>query len=175
MRSLLLLLGLIVLAMPPAFAGEKKPIPVTIRLHGEGNEREGESFVTQIELLNPSKKIFIRKVPVLNERDIKAFLPFPGRDGMIGAYFVLDPHGADKLLQFTTESRGQIATVMVNGRVAAAMRVETPVKDGIFLVPGGILPSEVVRLEQEFPVIGREADFGKKKPKPEKEKKTPAQ
>ncbi|MFZ4599118.1 MAG: hypothetical protein ACOYNN_10765 [Terrimicrobiaceae bacterium] len=175
MRSLILFLGIVLLTAHPIFAGEKKPLPVTIRLHGEGNEREGESFVTQIELVNPQKKIFIRKVPVLNERDIKAFLPFPGRDGMIGAYFVLDPHGADKLLQFTTESRGQLATVMINGRVAAAMRVETPVKDGIFLVPGGILPSEIVRLEQAYPIIGRESEFGKKKPKPEKEKKTPAQ
>ena len=57
---------------------------------------------------------------------------------------------------------------MVNGRVAAALRVEQRVKDGILFVPGGILPNEVQLLELKYPVIGRESEFGKK---PAKEKK----
>ena len=62
---------------------------------------------------------------------------------------------------------------MVNGRVAAALRVEERVQDGILFVPGGILPNEVALLEMKFPVIGRESEFGKKPPKdkPVKEKK----
>ena len=148
-----------------AHAGSKKPSPVSIRVFCEGNEKEGESFVTPVELTTPQKRVFLRKVPIVTEKDFTAFYPFPGRDGMIGAYFRLDPHGADKLDQFTTEDRGKLAVIMINGRVAAALRVEGRVQDGILFVPGGILPNEVALLETKFPVIGRESEFGKKPPK----------
>jgi hypothetical protein len=162
MRRLLMILP-IFLAMSPLWAG--KPAPVSIRLLAEGNEREGESFVTPVELANPKKRIFIRKVPILSERDIKAFYPFAGKDGLVGAYFRLDPHGTDKLEQFTTEDRGKLAVVFVNGRVAAALRVDARVTDGILYVPGGILPGELIQLQAKYPIIGRESDFGKKPPK----------
>jgi len=172
MRSLLRILPVLLAVFPlAAHAGPKKPAPASIRLLGEGNEKEGESFVTPVELTTPAKKIFVRKVPILSERDIKAFYPFPGRDGMIGAYFRLDPHGADKLEQFTTEDRGKLAIVFVNGRVAAALRVDARVTDGLLYVPGGITPDEIVSLEAKYPVIGRESEFGKKPPKVKKEKK----
>ena len=92
---------------------------------------------------------------------------------MVGAYFLLDPHGTDKLDQFTTEDRGKLAVIMVNGRVAAALRVEERVKDGILFVPGGILPNEIALLETKFPVVGHESEFGKKpaQEKPVKEQK----
>ena len=154
-------------------AGEKKLPPVTIRLHGEGNQKEGDSFVSEIELKFPAKKIYIRKVPVITERDIKSFLPFPGENGMVGAYFRLDPHGADKLQQYTTEDRGRLAVVLVNGRVACVLQVVKPVTDGILYVKSGLQPEEIPRLAQKYPVIGRETEFGKK-PKPEKPIAPPA-
>jgi hypothetical protein len=169
MRLPLVLLAIFLGSVCAGFSADKKAPPVMIRLHGEGKEQEGASFVSSVELTNPPKKIFIRKVPVLNEKDFKSFYPFPGRDGMIGAYFVLDAHGADKLLQFTIEDRGQLAVIMINGRVASALKVAAPVKDGILYVPGGILPNEVVQLQQKYPIVGRESEFGKK-PKVEKAK-----
>ena len=174
MRQHLRLLAALAVFFPlVAHAGAKKPSPVSIRVFCEGNEKEGESFVTPVELTSPQKRVFLRKVPIVTDRDFTAFYPFPGRDGMIGAYFRLDPHGSDKLDQFTTEDRGKLAVIMVNGRVAAALRVEERVQDGILFVPGGILPNEVALLEMKFPVIGRESEFGKKPPKeqPVKEKK----
>ncbi|MBE2204519.1 MAG: hypothetical protein IAE94_09305 [Chthoniobacterales bacterium] len=169
MRIFLRLFAVLILLFPlAAFAWGKKPAPVSLRLFCEGNEKEGESFVTPIELTNPPKKVFMRKVPIVTERDIRAFYPFPGRDGMIGAYFLLDPHGADKLEQFTTEDRGKLAVVVVNGRVAAALQVEQRVQDGILYVPGGLLPNEIEMLEAKYPVIGREKEFGKKPPKEKK-------
>lgn len=173
MRYLFLALAIFACVASHTQAAAKKPALFTIRLHGEGNEKEGESFVTSVELINPPQKIFIRKVPVVTERDIKAFYPFPGYDGMAGAYFRLDAHGADKLQQFTIEDRGKLAVVMINGRPAAALRIEKGVNDGILFVPGGILPQEIAQLEQKYPVIGREADFHKKpkKKKVPKEKK----
>ena len=162
-----ILAALLVFSPPIAHAGEKKPAPVSIRVFCEGNEKEGESFVTPVELANPKRKAFLRKVPICTERDFTSFLPFPGRDGMLGAYFRLDPHGADKLDQFTTEDRGKLAVIMINGRVAAVLRVER-VRDGILLVPEGLLPNEVALLEMKYPVIGRESEFGKNPPKGKK-------
>ncbi|MEI6032800.1 MAG: hypothetical protein WCS65_00800 [Verrucomicrobiae bacterium] len=168
MRSLLRILPALLAISPLAVqAGQKKPAPVSLRLLAEGHEKEGESFVSPVELTNPPKKIFVRKVPILSERDIKAFYPFPGSDGLAGAYFRLDAHGADKLEQFTTEDRGKLAIVFVNGRVAAALRVER-VTDGLLYVPGGITPDEISTLQAKYPIIGRESEFGKKPPKAQK-------
>ncbi|MEI8312246.1 MAG: hypothetical protein WCH98_15950 [Verrucomicrobiota bacterium] len=163
-----LLAAALVISPLMVHAGANKPSPVSIRVFCEGNEKEGESFVTPVELANPQKRVFLRKVPIVTEKDFTAFYPFPGRDGMIGAYFRLDPHGSDKLDQFTTEDRGKLAVIMINGRVAAALRVEERVKDGILFVPGGILPNEVALLQTKFPVIGRESEFGKPPPKAQK-------
>ncbi|MEI6493849.1 MAG: hypothetical protein WCO94_14975 [Verrucomicrobiota bacterium] len=169
MRSIFRPLAALLVLLPlTVHAGAKKPSPVSIRVFCEGNEKEGESFVTPVELTTPQKRVFLRKVPIVTEKDFTAFYPFPGRDGVAGAYFRLDAHGSDKLDQFTTEDRGKLAVIMVNGRIAAALRVEERVKDGILFVPGGILPNEVALLETKFPVIGRESEFGKPPPKAQK-------
>jgi hypothetical protein len=163
-----LLLACLVLPSP-VFAGGKKAPPLTIRVHCEGTPSDGSSFVTDLEL-SDGRKISIRKVPVVNERDIEAFHAFPGIDGLAGAYFRLDAHGANKLQQLTVEDKGRTAVVLINGRVASAMKITGTVNDGILYVPGGFLPQEVQALESRYPGIGRESEFGKKprqsKPKP---------
>lgn len=153
---------------PPSFAGTKKGPATTIRLHCEGSSTDGASFVTELQL-NDGRKISIRKVPAINEQDITAFYPFPGKDGLIAAYFRLDAHGAHKLHQLTVEDKGRTAIVLVNGRPATELKISGTVSDGILFVPGGLLPEEIVALQAKLPVIGRESEFGKKKaaPKPE--------
>lgn len=167
-KFVLFTLTIVSLVSGQVYAGSKKSAPITIRLHGEGNRADGESFVTEIQLNNPPQKIFIHKVPEVSERDIKAFLPFPGNDGMIGAYFRLDPHGTNKLQQFTFEQKGRIGVILINGRIASAVRI-TPNTDGIFFVPGGLLPEEARLLQLKYPIIGQESEFGKKTPRPKKE------
>ncbi len=152
-------------APAPLQAGGAKSPPVTIRLHCEGSPSDGESFVTELQLVD-GRKIPIRKVPVVNERDITAFYPFPGNDGLPGAYFRLDAHGAHKLQQLAIEDKGRTAVVLVNGRPAAALKISGSVNDGILYVPGGLLPQEILQLERHYPVIGRESQFGKKQRRP---------
>ena len=146
----------------PALAGSQKGPVTTIRLHCEGSSTDGPSFVTELQLTD-GRKIPIRKVPAVNERDITAFYPFPGNDGLVGAYFRLDAHGSHKLHQLTLEDKGRTAVVLVNGRPASVLKLSGTVGDGILYVPGGLLPQEVVALEAKFPIIGRESEFGKKK------------
>ena len=166
--SFLLLATAVAAYVPASFAGAKKAPPTTIRLHCEGSSSDGPSFVTELELAD-GRKIPIRKVPAVNERDIKAFYPFPGNDGLTGAYFRLDAHGANKLHQLTVEDKGRTVVVLINGRPASILKLSGTVGDGILYVPGGILPLEIVALKAKFPVIGRESEFGKKTraPKPE--------
>lgn len=158
----LLLFVLALATASPLFAAAKKAPPVTIRLHGEAAPSDGASFSAEITLLHSQEKIRIAKVPVVSERDVRAFLPFPGTDGSIGAYFLLDAHGANKLQQFSIEDKGGQAVVLVNGRVASALRIDKTVKDAILYVPGGILPEEVRTLQKSFPLIGEESKSGKK-------------
>jgi hypothetical protein len=154
--------------IPATFAGTKKGPTTTIRLHSEGSTTVGPSFVTELQLAD-GRKIPIRKVPAVNERDITAFYPFPGNDGLVAAYFRLDAHGAHKLHQLTVEDKGRTAVVLINGRPATLLKISGTVGDGILFVPGGIFPEEIAALQAEFPLIGRESEFGKKKraPKPE--------
>lgn len=159
-----LLLAILTL-LPSAFAGGKKTLPVAIRLHCEGSPTDGDSFVTELTL-NDGTKLPIRKVPVVNERDIKAFYPFPGNDGLAGAYFRLDAHGSNKLHQLGVEDKGRTAVVLINGRPASILKISGTVRDGILYVPGGLLPQEILQLEKHFPLIGRESEFGKKKRAP---------
>ena len=154
--------------LPPALAGAKKAPPLTLRLHCEGTPTDGPSFVTELDLAD-GRKISIRKVPAVNERDIKAFYPFPGNDGLAGAYFRLDAHGSHKLQQLTIEDKGRTAIVLVNGRPSSTLKISGTVNDGILYVPGGLLPQEVLLLESHFPVIGRESEFGKKKRQPKEQ------
>lgn len=163
MKTLGLLLILSVLLAPqPVLAGAKKGPVLTIRLHGEGSATDGPSFSSEVQLNNPPMKIFMRNVPVTSERDITAFYPFPGNDGQIGAYFRLDAHGAHKLQQFTVEEKGRTAILLINGRIAANMKISAAVNDGILYVPGGLQREEILLLQKQFPLIGRESEFGKK-------------
>jgi hypothetical protein len=164
-----LLILLLSVAASHLWAGANKPPAFTIRLHGEGSASDGPSFSSEIQLNNPHKKMFMRNVPVTSERDIVAFLPFPGNDGQAGAYFQLDAHGSHKLQQFTVEEKGRTAIILFNGRIVANMTIHAAVNDGILYVPGGIQPEEVLILQKKFPIIGREHEFGKKAPRPAKQ------
>jgi len=138
---------------------------VTVRLHTEGNQKSGDSFVAEIQLFNPQKKIYIEKVPIISEKDIVAFYPFPAQDssGSIGAYFKLDADGTNKLEQHTASSREALDVVLINGRVGPAMQVDKKITDGLLMVPSGFTPLEVTQLQTKFPVIGKEKEFDTQK------------
>jgi hypothetical protein len=148
-----------------AFGAERKPPTLSIRLHAEGNPREGEPFVVPVTLINPPKQTVIRKVPIVTERDVVAFYPFAAADGTFGCYFKLDANGTNKLLQHTIEYRDTLVVAMVNGRVASAMMVGQKITDGIMPFPSGLLPREIVELQARYPIIGKEKEFPEQKKK----------
>lgn len=146
-------------------AAEQKPSLVTVRLHAEGKESDGETFGTPLTLINPPKKIIIRKVPIINERDFVAFYPFPAADGTFGAYFKLDAGGTNRLESHSTEFRDTLVVALINGRIANAMTMDTKITDGIMIIPSGFLPLEIVQLQTNYPTIGKEKAFEEQKKK----------
>ena len=142
-------------------AGEQKKTDteVMVRLHAEGTVQEGETFVVPVTLINPPKQTFIRKVPIVTERDIEAFYPFTAPDGTLGSYFKLDADGTHKLNQHSIEKLDTLVVAMINGRVACAMMVDKRVTDGILCFPSGFLPIEIAKLQTKFPVMGKENEF----------------
>ena len=155
-------IAFLLLLLPMALqAGQSKPAPITVRLHAEAVKTEGPSFVTEIQLKVPNKKIFVRKVPFMTERDIKAILPFTTDDGSLGCIFRLDPSGTQRTDEHTTAARDTIVVALVNGRVASAMRVDRRITDGIVTIPSGFLPEEILALQALHPTIGKESDFQK--------------
>jgi hypothetical protein len=154
------------LPLAPLFSGEtKQGTDVQIRLHAEGQEQEGETFVVPVTLTNPPKQTFVRKVPIVTERDIVAFYPFAAHDGTIGCYFKLDADGGHKLHQHTVEKLDTLVVAMINGRVACAMMVDKQVKDGILPIPSGFMPIEIAKLQTKFPIMGKEKEFDEQKKK----------
>lgn len=154
---------ILLLVLSLAFA--QAAAPLTVRIHSEATEHEGSQFVTQIELNNSKKKTYIRKVPVVTEREILAFYPLQMPDGSLGAYLLLDADGRNKLEQHTGSSRDTMVVALINGRVANSMRVDKKVTDGILYIPGGFLPEELVQLQAKYPTLGKEKEFDEQKKK----------
>jgi len=140
---------------------------ITIRLHQEGTEQEGASFVKPVTLINPPKKTFIRMVPVMTEKDIVEFYPFtaPDNSGSFGAYFILNPDGAARMEQHTASQRDTMLIALINGRIATALMVDKKITNGIITIPTGFLTSEIVQLEALYPTRGKEKEFAEQKKK----------
>jgi hypothetical protein len=142
-----------------AFAAAEQKAPLTVRLHAEATAHEGETFVLPVTLMTPPKQTFIRRVPIVTEKDFVTFYPFAANDSTVGCYFKLDANGTNKLHQHTVEKLDSLVVAMINGRVACAMQVGGRVSDGILLIPSGFHPREIVELQAKFPIIGREKEF----------------
>jgi hypothetical protein len=159
-------LFLLVLPLLTVHAGEKKSeTTLAVRLHAEGNPKDGETFGTSIDLVSPPQKLYIKKVPVVTEADFVSFFPFPAPNGTLGAYFKLDPNGTNKLEAHTVEARGSLSLAMIAGRVASAMRVDKKITDGVLVIHSGFQPDEILLLQTKFPTIGQEKNFEKQKKK----------
>ncbi len=159
------ILAFVLLALLPALSLADSKL--TIRLHQEGEEKDGPSFVTPVELINPPKKTFIRKVPTMTEKDIVEFYPFtaPDNSGSFGAYFFLNNDGSARMEQHTSSMRDTMMVALVNGRIATALMIDKKIANGIITIPTGFLPQEIVQLEALYPTRGKEKEFAEQKKK----------
>ena len=136
--------------------GAKKPPMVDVRIHALGTAAEAPTFAIPATLLNGTP-VFLARMPLLSQREIKAIYPFVAADGSHGTYFKVDNHGSRVLHQHTMSQRGETLVVLINGRQVSNLLVDRPIDDGIVSIPRGLSADDITLLTTVFPVIGQEA------------------
>ncbi len=142
----------IVAAVLAGLAGAKKP-EVDLRVHAEGTESEAPTFTFPATLLNGTPT-YLRRLPLITQREVREVYPFQVQDGSYGVYLLLDSHGGRLLEQFTMERQGRLLVVMLNGRQVSNLMVDRPIKDAIVGIPRGLTSDDVDYLASVFPVTG---------------------
>lgn len=140
----------------------KKPPMVDVRIHALGTAAEAPTFAIPATLLNGSP-VFLARMPLLSQREIKAIYPFVAADGSHGTYLKVDNHGSRLLHQHTMSRRGELLVVLVNGRQVSNLLVDRPIEDGIVSIPRGLTADDIALLTSVFPVIGQEATTKKRR------------
>jgi hypothetical protein len=165
---------LAITAVGNAEAGAKKQSSAAVRFYAEGGA-EGADFSQKVELLNSKRPVYMQSMPLITEREIKAFYPFPAQDGSgtFGAYFKLDSHGSSLLGQHTMSRRGSYLLAFFNGRHVTDLYIDRGVNDGIVSIPSGLSRNDLDLLEMAFPIIGQESVKPGKKKKVSEPKPTP--
>jgi hypothetical protein len=157
--------AMLVAASHPVAAGATKQNLVTVRFHPQIEQGGGE-FTKPAKLQHSGKPVLMGTMPLINERDIVSAMTFPASDGTAGAYFKLDSHGTNLVMQHTFSRRGTFVFVFFNGRQLGDLLIDRPVSDGIITIPSGLTMNDVELIAQAFPPIGKEGQKPAKKPKP---------
>jgi hypothetical protein len=155
MNSFRLVLALCAVAILPLHAGAKKPPAVSIRFYGEAGS-EGGNFSDKVTLLANGRETYMTAMPLITEREVKSFYPFPAKDGTMGTYLRLDDHGMRLLEQHTMSKRSTYLLVFFNGRHIVDLYVDKAVHDGIAIIPRGLTPTDIEFLDVTFPRYGHE-------------------
>lgn len=135
-------------------SGGKKPPPMSFRIHAETHPRDTEVFAMPLSIGNPPVNVFIERMALVTENEVKAMYPFESQLGGYGVYFQLDAHGTKVWETITTSRRDGFLAVVFNGRPVSRLRLGRPVQDGIVMVPGGVTAEEVQAMAQRYPFIG---------------------
>lgn len=145
----------------PAEAAAKKNSRVSLGIHAQASPTDGDAFVFPITYGNPPQQLKLQKMPLITERDIVAFYPFPAADGTYGAYFQLGQHGSKVIQQFTMAHKGEVVVCTSNGRYVISLMITNPIHDGIITIPQGFSPVEIKAMETSFDLIGQPASSKK--------------
>ena len=132
---------------------KKQPL-VTVRFHTQANKQDTETFASPITLQNPTREIFIQKIPFLSENDVVAIYPFQAQDGTMGCAFKFDEHGTLELDTQSIMRRGSDLVGFINGRLVCDLLVDRRVSDGIVEIPNGLTPLEIQALQKRFRTMG---------------------
>ena len=122
-------------------------------IHGLSTAAEAPTFAFPSTLMN-GQPVFLQRMPLLSQREVKAVYPFPAADGSYGIYLKIDNHGSRLLEQQSLQRRGSTLVVMLNGRQVSNLIIDRPISDGIVSIPRGLSADDVEFLSTVFPVLG---------------------
>ncbi len=144
--------SLIVMIVMPFAMGKSRHC--TLRVHAQANENDGSVFANPITTPITGKNVFIEKIPTISERDVAAFRSYSASDGSYGALLELNDHGRLALETLSTEHRGRMLLVLVNGRAVTELMVDRAVSDGRLYLASGLSASDIALMEKDWPAIG---------------------
>ncbi len=156
-----LLIAMLAAATLLCTGGAKKP-SVDLRIHAEGLAAEAPTFAFPAKLMN-GNEIYLARMPLLTQREVKAIYPFAAADGSQGVYLKLDSHGSGLLQQYSMERSGRPLIVFLNSRQISNLLVDRPINDGIVCLPRGLSEDDIQLLSTVFPVLGEEGKTSKKR------------
>ncbi|MEP6810169.1 MAG: hypothetical protein ABI992_07985 [Chthoniobacterales bacterium] len=134
-------------------AGKDRTI---LRVHLEGNTRDGDPFSSQIHSIATGKSVVIQKIPTISESDVAAFAPYRAADGSFGVLFELDDHGKLALDTLSLEHRGTRLYIFVNGRDVAELLIDRRVSDGKLYIASGLTEKDIAQMKKDWRLIGEQ-------------------
>jgi hypothetical protein len=144
---LIALVGLLLLVAGSALGGGKQPVYL-ISLHEEGDQMEGPRKIQEFEVRGEMR--YFRKMPVLTQRNFKAYWAFPAEDGRTwGAVFWLDTSGQHALRRLGVANRGQYLATAVNRQPADVLMIDRVPEDGRIVVWKNLSPELFAVIDKE--------------------------
>ena len=147
------------LALTAGCASFAKKPNITVRIHAEANERDGQPFAMPVTFHNPERKGAATQIPAITERNIESIFPFLAPDGSSGCAFKLDNFGRTALEEMSLSNRGASVVVFVGTKTGTHqvidMVIDKVIRDGIISIPRGLTDMEIAALEKEFKIMGQ--------------------
>jgi hypothetical protein len=131
-----------------ALAGGGKAPVYLISIHEEGESIEPPKMIQELPVRGETR--YFRKMPILTQRNFKAYWAFPAEDGRSwGAVFWLDTGGQHALQRLGVANRGEYLAIAVNRQPADILVIDKVPEDGRIVIWKN-LPSEL------FTIIDKE-------------------
>ena len=127
----------------------------TFRVHAEANPNDTPTFSSSVRALFSGKQVAIERMPRLSERDVVAFYPYSAGDGNYGALFQLDEHGRLALDALSSERRGSLLFVLINGRPITELQIDRRVSDGRVYIESGLTKADIELMKKDWRLIGQ--------------------
>ena len=123
--------------------GSEKPKSL-FRFHVQTMQQAPKETLIPIHLSDPPSVFFVRKQPDLDERHMSEIQMM--EDGSVLVIF--NEQGQRKLANLTQGNLGSFLVVISNGRVVYAPIIDVVMGDGQFVIPGGMSPNEVTKINK---------------------------
>jgi hypothetical protein len=148
-----LLMALVLILAPSAFAGGKKADKASITFHMETEGTDNPKMIFP-QVANGQTRYF-RRGSEISLKDITAFSPFPAENGEgFGLVLKLKPNATNRLAAITSANQGRWLISQVNGRSVDGVLIDKPVSDGFIVIWKGITDMDIAVLDKEMPRIG---------------------
>lgn len=148
MMARILVFLAVLTAASPAWAGGGKGPAYLISFHEEGDSMEGPRKIQSFPINGETRHF--RKMPVITQRNFKAYWAFPSDDGRTwGAVFWLDTTGQHVLQRLGGAHRDQYLAAVVNMRPADVVTIDKIPEDGRIVIWRNLTPELFALMDKD--------------------------